>query len=89
MSGELRERLVGNKGAVRADGLEPDVRVSGEGPYSSVYRVELLTDRAKNWVAENVDTESWQWLGSALVVEHRFVDTLLGGMVDADLLVTV
>ena len=44
-----------------------------------------LTTRAKQWIAENVQAESSQWFGNALVVEHRYALPLLGGMMDEGL----
>ena len=44
-----------------------------------------LTSRAKRWVAENVQSEAWQWLGASLVVETRFAWGLAQGMLDAGL----
>jgi len=45
-----------------------------------------LTDRAKLWIDENVETEGWQWLGATLVVETRFAYSLAVGMTDAGLI---
>ena len=29
------------------------------------------TDKAKQWLDENVHTEPWQWMGDRLCVDHR------------------
>ncbi len=50
-----------------------------------MYQLELKTDGAREWVEENVQTESWQWLGQALVVDGRYIEDLELGMVDAGL----
>ncbi len=60
----------------------PDVLVRNEG---TVFLFCPLTERAKNWLEENVETEPWQWFGTVLVVEHRFAWGLGQGMQDAGL----
>jgi hypothetical protein len=47
--------------------------------HGSIFIISPLTDSAKDWIAENVSDES-QWFGGGLVVEHRYVDTLVEGM---------
>ena len=64
---------------------EIDVRVSGSG---TMYLVTPLTEAAKEWVAEHVQLESWQWLGSGFGVEWRYVENLVEGMEDAGLSVS-
>lgn len=54
-----------------------DFRVSGGG---TIYLVEPVSDAAKEWVKENVPLESWQWLGPAFAVEHRYITDLLAGI---------
>lgn len=65
---------------------EPDVRVSGGG---SIYMVEPVSETALTWVEENVGLESWQWMGDAFAVEHRYIENLVAGMQDAGLTVNV
>jgi hypothetical protein len=60
----------------------PDVLVHNEG---TVFLLNPLTARAKEWIEENVQTEAYQWFGSTLVVEHRFVWGLAQGMLDEGL----
>jgi len=60
----------------------PDVLVNNVGTF---YTFCPLTLRAKEWIDENVQTESWQWFGHALVVEHRYAWGLAQGMKDAGL----
>ena len=55
----------------------PDVLVANAG---TVFTFCLLTARAKTWIDDNVQTESNQWLGSVLVVEHRYAWGLAVGM---------
>ena len=66
------------------DRRELDVQVENEG---SVFTFEALTDGGRAWIAENVHTESWQWLGRKLVVDHRFALELSGGMQESGLYV--
>jgi hypothetical protein len=44
-----------------------------------------LTDRAKTWIDDNVQSESYQWLGATLIVEHRYALGLAQGPIDAGL----
>ena len=39
-----------------------------------------VTELAKKWVNENVQVESWQWLGQGFAVDHRYAPDLLQGM---------
>jgi hypothetical protein len=61
-----------------------DVNVSRSG---SIFVFDLNTDEAESWVEENVQAESWQWLGGRLCVEHGFAHALVQGMQDAGLVV--
>ena len=36
------------------------------GYHGSVTQIIPLTQEAKDWIDENVHTESWQWMGGAL-----------------------
>jgi len=60
----------------------PDLLVRNEG---TVFVFCPLTERARAWIDENVQTEAWQWFGSALVVEHRYAWGLASGMKNARL----
>ena len=60
----------------------PDVLVENAG---TVFTFCPLTPAAKEWVAENVQAEAYQWLGNVLVVERRFAWGLAAGMTDAGL----
>jgi len=55
----------------------PDVLIAND---FSVFVFTPLTPAAKQWVAENVQSESWQWLGASLVVETRYAWGLAEGM---------
>lgn len=62
--------------------ITPDVLIENAG---TVFTFCPLTDRAKDWISENVETESWQWIGQVLVIEHRYAWALAEGMQDAGL----
>ena len=50
---------------------------------SSIVLFNLLTAGARDWVAENVSTEPWQWMGtSTLSIEHRYATQLASTMVE-------
>ena len=59
-----------------------DVRVHKHG---TLFRFELLTKRAEEWVRENCpDVESWQWC-QGLIVENRYAQDLAQGMLNNQL----
>lgn len=51
----------------------------------TVYGIAPVSPAALAWLQENVTAESWQWLGGALVIEHRYIDDILAGIADAGL----
>jgi hypothetical protein len=61
---------------------QPDVLVANAG---TVFTFCALSTRATEWIEENVQSESYQWLGAVLVVEHRYAWGLAQGMKDAGL----
>lgn len=54
----------------------PDITVNGGG---TVYLVTPQTQRAADWVGENVAEEA-MWFGDSLVVEHHYIEDLVFGM---------
>ena len=46
----------------------------------TVYTVRPVSKRAGEWTNEHVRLESWQWLGDAFAVEHRYLDDLIDGI---------
>jgi hypothetical protein len=54
-----------------------DVRVIQE---ASLVGLQALTDEARSWVADNVASEPWQWLGSVLWVDARMAVAVIEGM---------
>lgn len=63
---------------------QPDVSVANHG---TLFTFTPLTERAKEWMEENVQSEPWQWLGNSLTVEHRYAGELANGMVEHGLVV--
>ena len=59
-----------------------DVCVTNKG---TVFTFDLLTGAAREWVDENVETETWQWLGCTLAVDPRRAEGLTGCMIEAGL----
>lgn len=59
-----------------------DVEITDHG---SIVTFRPLTPAAEAWFDQHVQAEPWQWLGSALAVEHRLGSHLLGGILDAGL----
>lgn len=56
-----------------------DVEVVDHG---SIIQFQPISDAAKAWFDENVEAESWQWLGYALNVDHRYADNLINGLIN-------
>lgn len=55
-----------------------DIKVSRSG---NLFLFTLLTEAAAGWIEENVETESWQWLGtSTLCVDQHYAENLLNGL---------
>lgn len=53
--------------------------------HGTIFTLTPCTDAARDWLNDNVDTENAQWMGKALVVEHRFIDDILWGINQAEL----
>lgn len=61
-----------------------DVAVSNEG---TVVVIEPLTDAAQAWIEANVYAEAYQWMGRALVVDHRYAPAIVAAMQEDGLVV--
>ncbi len=57
--------------------MNHDIEIRNEG---SVVMFAVLTQAARDWVAEHIYLEDWQWLGNAFAVEPRYADDLESGM---------
>jgi hypothetical protein len=62
-----------------------DIRVINDG---TLIGFRMLTEAARNWVDDNVQSEGWQWLGTTLYVDHRMAGGLIDGMIDAGFALT-
>ncbi len=60
----------------------PDIRIEHHG---SIIVFQPLTDAARDWIDEHVQTEPYQWMGTGLCVETRYAGDLASGMQDAGL----
>jgi hypothetical protein len=57
-----------------------DVTVANQG---SIFTFTLHTERARAWVRDNLEIESWQWLGAnTFGVDHHFADSVAAMMGD-------
>jgi len=56
-----------------------DVRLDG---FNAL--VTPLSDSAKEWMEEHVESESYQWFGPALYVKSRYIGDLIDGILAAD-----
>ena len=61
-----------------------DCQIINEG---SVFMIMPLSGVTKIWIDENLQTESWQWLGNNLVIEHRYIKDIVQGMINDGLVV--
>lgn len=43
---------------------------------SNLFGLVCKTKEAKQWVKDNLECESWQWLGNTLWMDIRFADTI-------------
>jgi len=64
---------------------QPDVKIDNQG---TIWMFHPLSETAKQWVDENVNLETYQWMGPRFAVEHRYVTDLVQGMRAAGLTVT-
>lgn len=46
----------------------------------SVVLITPASKAAKEWVAQHLSLEGWQWAGAAFCVEQRFVSPIVQGM---------
>ncbi len=64
--------------------MNADVAIS---PHGSIVLFDLLTPAAECWVEEHVDPDA-EWFGRALVVEHRYTEDLVRGILNDGLTIT-
>jgi hypothetical protein len=66
-----------------AQGVVRHLSISASRSNSSAAEFTPVTAAARSWVMENVYTEPWRWVGGTFIVDHRFVQPLLSGILDA------
>lgn len=54
----------------------------------SVVGFTPVTEAATAWFDENVETESWQWLGDTFYADHRPASHLIAGILTETDLIT-
>lgn len=65
--------------------MSKDVRFENHG---TIGIIQPLTNAGRDWIDENVETESWQWIAGGLACEPRMMDDIAQGMADAGLQLT-
>jgi hypothetical protein len=70
---------VSGSSPTRSDG--PDFRCENHG---SLFLLFSLTQHAHSWIEECLPEDA-QWFGNAVVIEHRYIWTILDGIQDAGL----
>jgi len=65
-----------------AENPRADFRVTYHG---TITTITPLTDHCREWVEENVAIEPWQRFGNAIAVEPRYVEQLVGAMIEEGL----
>jgi hypothetical protein len=60
--------------------MEVDFTVFSDDPYPSIYLLTPHTSAAHAWLAENVQAESYQFIGTSLAVEHRYIAEIVEGI---------
>jgi hypothetical protein len=58
----------------------PDFLITDHG---SIIMIAPVSDGALVWLDENVASEPWQWLGSALCVDHHCAGDLIDAIATA------
>lgn len=57
-----------------------DFSVSADGPWATIYLLTPNSDSAKEWVDDNIAIATY--FGNAVVVEHRYIEHLLRGILE-------
>lgn len=48
--------------------------------HGSIVSFQPANEQEYSWMQDNLQTESWQWLGRNLNVDHRFADDIIALM---------
>lgn len=67
------------------DRREPDFELLNEGTVVMLFPV---TDAAKDWVEEEVETED-NWMGEPLVIESGYIGPIIEGLVEDGLTIAL
>jgi hypothetical protein len=68
---------------IQAHRVQADFGVNDQG---SIFLLRSYTDAARDWITENIGDFAQFWCG-ALVVEHRYIESILAGAQDDGLTV--
>ena len=79
MSSHSDSFVASGSSPTRSDG--PDFRCENHG---SLFLLFPLSPSAHSWIEEHLPEDA-QWFGKAVVVEHRYIWTILDGIQDAGL----
>jgi hypothetical protein len=55
-----------------------DVRIESD---SSMVVITPVSHLGRQWLSENAQYESWQWLGRSLAIDKRFAADIVEGMI--------
>ena len=58
--------------------VPPDLRVAGGG---SIYLLCPETETGRQWIADNLALESWQFLGNNAAIENRYIGDIVEGTI--------
>ncbi len=60
--------------------MKADIQIDCAG---SIYYLTPMNEQGREWIDSHLETESWQWQGLSLAVEHRYAeDIALGARAD-------
>lgn len=51
--------------------------------HGSIVSITPMTDGAKEFIKDNVETEPWQWIGQSLSVDRRYASDLFDAIESA------
>lgn len=56
-----------------------DITVYVDGNFAML---KALTEQGVSWIDDNLESESWQWLGNRLCVDHRYINAIIEGVIN-------
>jgi hypothetical protein len=57
------------------------------GTAGSLVGFTVRTNEAREWFADNVASDGWQWMGSTIWIDHRYAPAIADGISEAGLTV--